>query len=799
MTILRFLFPLLLYSFLGYTQNCDFRFEGQVIDLHDNLPLDKARVYVVETQRELTTNLQGIFVIGNLCDQSYTLLIDHPDCNPLTINISPAFSSEKKFYLEHHINALEEIIITDNKEKSENKTGIERTLSSDEIDRYRSQNFGDAMAQLSGVSKIKTGNNIVKPVIHGVSGSRISIVNNGVRLQDHEWGADHAPSIDISGAKQVQLIKGATALRYGGDAIGGILKISPQKYARIDSLMGVISTGYQDNGRGGFLLSNVVKTYQGGSHLGINTSLKKLGDLSSPEYELTNTGNREQHFGLFFGRNTITQEWKIAYSFFNKQVGILSSAHLGTLGDLARAIKSDVPLVRKPFSYTINSPRQTTSHHNITAQYKNQNPGKLHWEMVYSFQSNQRKEFDVRRGQLSDQAALDIQLQSHDFQFDLESKQAGSWKWKAGLTAQIQDNFSDPNTGVRRLIPDYIRSKLGVYSISEYTPSNNFTAELGVRYDYDYLDAQKYYRIDDWISRGYDAKYQSTIISTTPNSNYLTEQIKKYGNFSGSFGLKQYLGNEIFAFLNLGLITRSPNPSELFSDGLHHALATIERGELSLTQEQAFKRLLSIEKKNGFFKFALSAYMTDIKDYIFLLPTGVDATRSISAIVSEYQQAPKVNMRGFDADLSIQFSDQLSYKAAAAWVEVEEEDGTPLIDIPPFNFSHSLVFKQTKKTPLEILLTSNYVAKQNRYPEVNFEYNFFENGVIKTELIDVSTPPDAYHILGLEVGTQLFNRIDTRVVIDNLTNVTYRNYLNRLRYFAAETGRSIRLEFTYLF
>ena len=63
-------------------------------------------------------------------------------------------------------------------------------------------------------------------MVHGVTGSRLAIVNDGIRLQDHEWGADHAPSIDVNGADQVQLIKGANALKYGGDVLGGVLKSS---------------------------------------------------------------------------------------------------------------------------------------------------------------------------------------------------------------------------------------------------------------------------------------------------------------------------------------------------------------------------------------------------------------------------------------------------------------------------------------------------------------------------------------------------------------------------------------------
>ena len=73
------------------------------------------------------------------------------------------------------------------------------------------------MEQLSGVSSFKMGNNIVKPVLW-INWSRVGIINNGIRLQDNEWGADHAPSIDLSNIDAIQLIKGVGTLRYAGDA-----------------------------------------------------------------------------------------------------------------------------------------------------------------------------------------------------------------------------------------------------------------------------------------------------------------------------------------------------------------------------------------------------------------------------------------------------------------------------------------------------------------------------------------------------------------------------------------------------
>ena len=66
--------------------------------------------------------------------------------------------------------------------------------------------------------------------------------------------------------------------------------------------------------------------------------------------------------------------------------------------------------------------------------------------------------------------------------------------------------------------------------------------------------------------------------------------------FIGKDSLKKILKNGLSTTINLSYSTRSPNASELFSDGLHHSLATIELGDLRMKQEKGLKLLLSLEK-----------------------------------------------------------------------------------------------------------------------------------------------------------------------------------------------------------
>ena len=109
----------------------------------------------------------------------------------------------------------------------------------------------DVLKTIPGVSTISTGSSIAKPQINGLHSSRVLLINNNVKMEDHEWGIDHAPSIDINSIEKISLIKGAGALKYGGSALGGVIISETLKTKLIDSLYGKLYSSASTNGKGG--------------------------------------------------------------------------------------------------------------------------------------------------------------------------------------------------------------------------------------------------------------------------------------------------------------------------------------------------------------------------------------------------------------------------------------------------------------------------------------------------------------------------------------------------------------------
>src|SRR5690606_19258074 len=103
---------------------------------------------------------------------------------------------------------------------------------------------------MSGLTALNTGNNISKRDIHGLYGTRISVINNGVKMAEQEWGVEHAPNVDINQFEHIDVVKGASALKYGNESVGGVVVLEPAVVPKKDTLMGSVRLSGISNGKG---------------------------------------------------------------------------------------------------------------------------------------------------------------------------------------------------------------------------------------------------------------------------------------------------------------------------------------------------------------------------------------------------------------------------------------------------------------------------------------------------------------------------------------------------------------------
>ena len=785
------LLVLLFSSITSLSQNCDNSLSGIVTDIHDGQLLIGVTLIIADTEQTVQTGLDGEFSFSNLCNDTYFIQVSHPYCLTKGFTVRISGNTKKSFKLEHHIEELNQITIEGKAYSDKSKTLLENTINKEELERFNSGSLGDALNSLSGVSSLNTGSTVVKPMINGLHSSRVVIVNNGVRMEDQEWGAEHAPNIDINSVSNLTVIKGAGALQYSGDAVGGVIIAEASKVPVKDSLYGKTLMTATSNGRGASLSSKLTKSYQNGWYATLQGSLKRFGDFEAPGYVLSNTGIFERSASLQVGFNRFDYGIEGYYSIFKNEIGILAASHLGGAQDQIRAIDSDVPLIINDFTYTINAPRQDVTHHLATIKgFKRfENFGKL--SIQYDFQRNNRLEFDIRRGDDKKKAASDLQLDTHTVLLDLDAPLSDKIVLKTGLMAKYQKNVANPETGVRRLIPDFQMYDLGMYFVMDYQLNDQWLLEAGGRFDYSFMDVFKFYRTSFWELRNYDQLFPEIVLEELENQ-ILTNPQLNFNNGSATLGANYTFGEDYKLFFNYSMASRAPNSSELFSEGLHHSASRIELGDLSFNSEIAHKVALTFQKENDLFSFNVNPYINTISDFIVNEPTEIQQTLRGNFQVWEYRQTD-AQLLGVDVDASYAFAKNFRLNSQFSLVKGYDQTlDAPLIGMPPVNISNEIVYQNPEFNNIRLSLQSAYHFKQNDYPNTNFEVFIPETETYK--LVDVSSTPDAYHLLNfnssIDINLNQKSKLTVGLRITNVLNTSYRNYLNRLRYYADDLSRN---------
>lgn len=785
---------LLFSSITSFSQNCDNTLTGTVTDLHDGTILNGATLIVAGTDQAVQTDHDGKYILSNLCNGTYSIQVSHPFCLTQGFTVKISGNTTKSFKLEHHLEELNTITLEGKAYSNKSKTILENTIDKESLERFSSGSLGDALNSLSGVSSLNTGSTVIKPLINGLHSSRVVIINNGVRMEDQEWGAEHAPNVDVNSIGNLTLIKGAGALQYSGDAVGGVIVAESSKIPVKDSLYGKTLFTATSNGRGTSVTSKLTKSYQSGWYASLQGTLKRFGDFEASDYVLSNTGISERNASFQIGLNRFNYGFEAYYSLYKNEIGILRASHLGGAEDQIRAINSEVPLIINDFTYNITAPKQDVTHNlaRIKGFKRFDSFGKL--SLQYDFQRNNRLEFDIRRGTDKDDASLDLQLDTHTFLLDLEAHLTDAINLKMGIVGSYQNNFANPSTGVRRLIPDYDKYDLGLYAIADYEFNDRLTIEAGGRFDYTFMDVFKFYRTSFWESRNYDELFPEIVVEELSNQILTNPQLNFY-NGSGTLGATYSFSENYKLFFNYSIASRAPNPSELFSEGLHHSASRIELGDLSFNSEVGHKIALTFRRDNDIFSYSINPYINSISNFIVIEPTEIQQTIRGNFQVWEYRQT-NAQLLGVDLDAAYNFAKNFLFNHQFSLVKgYDTLKDEPLINMPPVNTKNELVYQNQEFNNIRLSLQSEYNFRQNEYPDTNFVVFIPETETL--EVVDVSTPPDAYHLLNFNSSIDFKANNTAKLTVGfgvtNLLNTSYRNYLNRLRYYADDLGRNFLL------
>jgi len=431
-------------------QNCKLVLSGLVIDASNNAPLDKAVVEIKELGLKYVTDIKGQYHFYDLCAGNYTIVVNHISCDSIVLKTAVQRNLIKNFRLPHSFNQLETVSVSSKKDLMVNT--IREELSAKAIEATRGQSLGEILKQVNGVAVLQTGSTIFKPVIHGLHSQRILLVNNGVRLESQQWGTDHAPEIDPFIADKFTVLKGAGALRYGSDAIAGAVLIEPKPLLKQAGKNAEFNSTYFSNNRqyvfNGMYEASPLNLPEFSYR--IQATYKKGGNARTPDYWLYNTGLEEFNYSATAGYRKNRFNTELFFSSFQTALGIFMGAHVGNLTDLQNAIQSKKPIQNiDQFSYEIVRPRQSVQHTTVKSKSQYLLPNDHKINLILSYQSNVRKEYD--RALLSPRPELDLNITTTIVDLNYESASSKKRQYAFGTNAMLQENVW---TGSRFFIPN---------------------------------------------------------------------------------------------------------------------------------------------------------------------------------------------------------------------------------------------------------------------------------------------------------------------------------------------------------
>ena len=743
-----------------FAQDCQLKVSGIIYDIKSQQAIADANVYSHERRQGTISNSEGFFEINNLCAGELHLLISHIGCSPRSVFIHLTADTNLVIWLDHSNEVLNEVAVSVGRQNQALEP--QKTLKAESIRENAASDLATVLKDLNGVTSIGNGAKISKPMVQGLYGNRLSLVNNGVVHSGQQWGNDHAPEIDPLMAGSLSVLKGSAAIEYMGSSLGSVILVEPRAMPTDPHVHGAAQYLFESNGRGQVVNAQIEQKAAGLSWR-FAGSLKKNGDQKTATYYLRNTGREEANAVLQLEKR-YAKKWqsKLYYSLSSSKLGLLRGSQIGNLSDLQLALEQAEPFFTEDdFSYRIESPRQEVQHHLLKASQLFSVDKNRGFELNYAWQLNIRQEFDLRRADRGDLPALSLSENNHFWELKYHSQTAKGWHWQSGLQYNLRDNYNVPETGILPLVPDYINREWGTYFRAN-KQWQSWAIDFGARADYILQNV-------------------AAISITVPRE--VLRYRNEFLNPKASFALSYQLSKNLKTNLNLGYSQRNPAINELYSNGLHQGVSGIEEGDPNLREEHSFKSSIDLSyQPNEHWNFEALAFIQPITNFIYLQPQDeLRLTIRGAFPVFKYEQRNAL-LRGLELQANFDPSGPLRVDANFSYLRGDNrEEEIPLVFMPANRIFAALNYQ-----------LPSWGAWEKLELQVSNRFVFEQKHLLASQ--DFVAPPPSYNLVGVKASAErqiANNRWHFFVKADNLFNVAYRDYLNRQRYFADDLGINI--------
>lgn len=706
-------------------------------------PMGGAAVVLEELKREARTAEDGTYRFDDVPPGNYHVSVRAEGYSTRRTEVAVAAGGATlDLLVELDLHFAEVVSVSPNARSQFESYQPTSVLAGQDLQKQLEASIGATLQSEPGVAMRSLGPGPARPVIRGLDGDRVAVLQDGQRVGDlSSQSGDHGVTVNPSSAQRIEVVRGPATLLYGANAIGGLVNVITDQIptAKVDKPSGdlVLDAGSNAGEVGG---AGDVHFGNGRVAFHVGGSARRAGNFQTPEGEVENSQSRTSEFNVGASWTGDNRYAGASYGFDDSEYG--------------------VPIVEG------GDIRLTPQRHAVTFR--------TGADALTGPLRSYRATVGIRRYSHQELHGLETGTEfgndSEELELMLSHRPLGKLSGTVGGSLYNR-RFSA--MGEEALSPPVDQRTSAVFLYEEFTwPHTTF--QFGGRFDHTTFD---------------------------PSGGVLPP--RTFNEFSGSLGLliTPAAANDNFVIAaSLARAARNPALEELYFFGPHPGNFAFEIGNPTLASERALGVDLSLRARGRRVQGEVTVFHNRINDFIFRNPIGEDeferreqefdrrfgvGGEGAHDHSDEFQFVEFVGadsrLFGIEAHADINLTASLVAEITYDWVRGElMATGDPLPRMPPFRVLPGLRYQ---RNALQVGGTLSLIADQDR-------------------VFGEETPTPGATLLKFYgsysfVGGGVTHTVTAR--LDNATNTLYRSHLNYLKDVLPEMGRNFKLIYAVAF
>ncbi|HEY8469912.1 MAG TPA: TonB-dependent receptor [Longimicrobiales bacterium] len=741
---------------------------GTVRDSATAAPLAAARVRLLETHREELAHSDGSFRFPELAPGTYTVEVEHLGYARWRRRVDVGAGESLRLDVALPVQAIElrGMVVTGTvgPRAGEDVLSPVSVLRGAALDRELGETVAATLDGEPGIAVTSSGPATARPVIRGLGGDRILVLEDGLRPGDmSSTSGDHAVAIDPLTARHFEVVRGPMSLLYGSSALGGVVNVVREEIpaslpAHPHGTLTLQGSSVNEGLSGGGFITTALGPFA----LRAEASARTAGDVSTPAGTLENTGVRAYSGavgGAWVGGRSHAG---LSYRFYRNEYGIPGS------GEHEHDHEEDEDTHEHGHAADIRMTRHT-----------------LRGEAAIHMDTGPFAEIkltgaasDYQHVELEEGGATGTEFTQRLYSGELIARHGERGPFAQGAVG-VRAQYRDIATGGSLRTPSTYDYTFAVFVVEELG-TGPFRAQVGARYDW--------------------ARYvpRDTMSFVLAGGERIPVRPRTFGSFSGSLGLLYLLSEDVRVGVSASRAYRTPDFNELYTNGPHLAANSYDVGDPGLKHETGFGLDAFLRVSGERVRGELAVFRNQLADYIFPSSRGrAELSAETGRPLFQYTNED-ARFVGAEGDLEVALTPAIVLSGNASYVRARFT--SPRDSIP--------VFSETDTTFVAASPHPPFIPPLHGRVGLRYEQpGYFAGADLRwaasqERLGDFEEPTDGYAVADISAGVRFSRggRLHTLTVrVENVTNTEYRDHLSRIKDLMPEPGRNLGVVYRMTF